>query len=190
MKTKLIKEAKRFQQLAGIIPLHESEQTNYDLVLNVVKSHEDDDVLNDFNNTFQQGHNISKEEFFNFFEQHMDDMSELSDIEKNWKFVESGGDYSIFDGEDGYEDDFIDKDDMDITDENWKQLNMEKIETDENGIGWVEFIDSTKQDDNNFFIRKDDILKVSKGISNYVSDGDNNISFMSKEDASYILSKI
>ena len=103
-----INEIKRMQQLAGIIPLHESEQTNYDLVLQIVKSHEDDDVLNDFNNAFQQGQNITKDEFFNFFEQYMDDMGELSDIEKNWKFVESGGDYSVFDDEDGYDEDIAD----------------------------------------------------------------------------------
>jgi hypothetical protein len=105
MKKQLINEIKRMQQLAGIIPLHENEQTNYNLVLSVVKSHEDDEILDDFNNTFQQGQNITRKEFFDFFEQYMDDMSELSDIEKNWKFVESGGDYSVFDGEEGYDED-------------------------------------------------------------------------------------
>ena len=83
--------------------------SNYGLVLEIVWSFEDDDVENDFKERFKEGENISKEEFFDFFEGYMDDMSELYYIKKNWEYVESGGDESVYDEEE--EDDDWDEDD-------------------------------------------------------------------------------
>ena len=96
-----INEIKRMQKLAGILK-ENIGGSNYDLVLQIVNSYEDENILNDFNNEFQQGQNITKDEFFMFFELYIDDMSELDNIKKNWEYVESGGDDSVFDDEEEY----------------------------------------------------------------------------------------
>jgi len=71
------------------------KNSNYDLVLEIVKSYEAEDILNDFSNEFKEGSNISKSEFVEFFNKYIDDMSEVEFIKNNWKYVESGGDWSV-----------------------------------------------------------------------------------------------
>jgi hypothetical protein len=73
------------------------KNSNYDLVLEIVESYEMEDILNDFNNEFEKGSNISKSEFVEFFNKYIDDMSETYYIGLNWKYVNSGGDESVYD---------------------------------------------------------------------------------------------
>jgi hypothetical protein len=73
------------------------KKSNYDLVLEIVESYEMEDVLNDFNSEFEKGSNISKSEFVKFFNKYIDDMSETYYIGLNWKYVNSGGDESVYD---------------------------------------------------------------------------------------------
>jgi hypothetical protein len=71
------------------------KNSNYDLVLEIIGFYDDEDVLNDFNNEFKKGSDISKSEFVEFFNKYIDDMSEVEFIKNNWKYVESGGDWSV-----------------------------------------------------------------------------------------------
>jgi hypothetical protein len=71
------------------------KNSNYDLVYEICGFYDDVEIENDFKSKFKVGSNISKDEFFEFFESLMDDMSEIDFIENNWRYVESGGDWSI-----------------------------------------------------------------------------------------------
>jgi len=73
------------------------KNSNYDLVLEIVESYEAEDIMNDFKEEFEVGSNISKSEFFEFFNKYIDDMSETYYIGLNWKYVNSGGDDSVYD---------------------------------------------------------------------------------------------
>ena len=73
------------------------KNSNYDLVLEIVKSYEAEDILNDFKGEFEEGSDISKNEFVEFFNRYIDDMSETYYIGLNWKYVNSGGDESVYD---------------------------------------------------------------------------------------------
>jgi hypothetical protein len=72
-------------------------KSNYDLVLEVFKSYEVDIVLEDFKNSFIEGENVSREDYNKFCWKYVDDLSEGYYIDLNWKFIESGGDWSVFD---------------------------------------------------------------------------------------------
>jgi hypothetical protein len=74
-------------------------KSNYDLVLEVIENYDDEDVLNDFKSRFEEGKNVSKKEFYGFCKNCIDDMSEVYYIRKNWEYIDSGGDYSVFDEE-------------------------------------------------------------------------------------------
>ncbi len=74
----------------------------YEWVLNVIESYEDEEVLNDFKERFEEGEDVSKEDYFDFCISYVDDMSEGYYIRKNWEYIMSGGDMSVFD-EDGEE---------------------------------------------------------------------------------------
>ena len=74
----------------------------YEWVLNVIESYEDEEVLNDFKERFEEGEDVSKEDYFDFCGNYVDDMSEGYYIRKNWEYIMSGGDMSVFD-EDGEE---------------------------------------------------------------------------------------
>jgi hypothetical protein len=76
----------------------------YDLVLEIAKSYVDEDILQDFLTTFPAGEPISEEEFKDFFGQYVDDYGDWYYINQNWKYVESGGDESVFDEEEDDED--------------------------------------------------------------------------------------
>ena len=71
------------------------KNSNYDLVLEIIGFYDDEDILNDFSNEFKEGSDISKSEFVEFFNKYIDDMSEVEFIKNNWKYVESGGDWSV-----------------------------------------------------------------------------------------------
>lgn len=74
--------------------------SNYKLVLEIIESYEDESVLNDFKSKFKEGENVSKEEYFEFCKEYIDDMSDMYYIKLNWKYIESGGDEDVFDEED------------------------------------------------------------------------------------------
>lgn len=73
------------------------KKSNYDLVLEIVESYEAEDILNDFKNEFEEGSDLSKKKFIEFFNKYIDDMSETYYIGLNWKYVKSGGDESVYD---------------------------------------------------------------------------------------------
>ena len=70
--------------------------SNYNLVKEVFEMYDDEDILNDFLNEFEVGKDISKKEFVEFSKRYIDDMSEMIYIRKNWKYIVSGGDESVF----------------------------------------------------------------------------------------------
>ena len=57
---------------------------SYNQVLDIFKSYEDEEILNDFKSEFPEGKDISKEDYFEFSERYIDDMSEVSYIQANW----------------------------------------------------------------------------------------------------------
>jgi hypothetical protein len=71
------------------------KKSNYDLVKEVVKFYEDEEIMNDFNDEFEEGIDISRYEFVEFFSKFIDDMSESEFIKNNWIYVENGGDWSV-----------------------------------------------------------------------------------------------
>jgi hypothetical protein len=71
--------------------------SNYDLVKEIFESYDSEEVLNDFLNEFEVGEDISREEFSEFSHRYIDDMSEVIFIYRNWRYIESGGDESVFD---------------------------------------------------------------------------------------------
>jgi hypothetical protein len=76
------------------------KKSNYDLVLEIIESYEDEEILNDFKNEFEEGEDVSKEDYLEFLFNYIDDMSETYYIKKNWEYIESGGDESVYDDED------------------------------------------------------------------------------------------
>jgi hypothetical protein len=68
---------------------------NYDAVLEVIESYEDEDILKDFKSKFKINKYISECDFYEFNMEHISDMSEEYFIKLNWKYIESG-DESVF----------------------------------------------------------------------------------------------
>jgi len=68
---------------------------NYDVVLEVIESYEDEDILKDFKSKFKINKYISECDFYEFNMKYIDDMSEEYYIKLNWKYIESG-DESVF----------------------------------------------------------------------------------------------
>ena len=71
-----------------------NKESNYDLVLQVVEMHDDQDIMDDFINEFPPGNRISKREFVEFFNRYIDDMSEVQFIKENWNWVKNGGSWN------------------------------------------------------------------------------------------------
>lgn len=71
-------------------------KSNYYFVLEVIKSYEIEKVLSDFKDRFVEGENISKDDYWDFCWNYIDDISEGYDIDLNWKWIESGGDWDVF----------------------------------------------------------------------------------------------
>lgn len=57
---------------------------NYEDVLSIFESYEDEDILNDFINEFPEGEPINRTQYDNFAMDYIDDMSEVSLIQANW----------------------------------------------------------------------------------------------------------
>lgn len=73
------------------------KKSNYDLVLEIVKSYEDKIILDNFKKEFEEDKNVSKKKYMEFFFDYIDDMSETYYIKKNWEYIRSGGDESVYD---------------------------------------------------------------------------------------------
>lgn len=71
---------------------------NYDLVLEIVESYEDEEILKSFLEEFEVGKDVSKNKYNEFFMKFIDDMSEVYFIKLNWEYIISGGDESVYDG--------------------------------------------------------------------------------------------
>jgi len=57
---------------------------SYNQVLDIFKSYEDEEILNDFKSEFPEGEDINKEDYSDFSITLIDDMSEVSYIQANW----------------------------------------------------------------------------------------------------------
>jgi hypothetical protein len=57
---------------------------SYDEVLNIFVSYEDEDTLNEFKSFFPEGKDITKDDYLEFSESIIDDLSEISYIQANW----------------------------------------------------------------------------------------------------------
>jgi len=68
---------------------------NYDVVLEVIESYEDEDILKDFKSKFKINKYISECDFYEFNMEHISDMSEEYYIKLNWEYIKSG-DESVF----------------------------------------------------------------------------------------------
>ena len=80
-------------------------KSNYDLVLEIIESYEMDDILSDFKKVFKKDKNVSKDDYFEFCKGWIDDMSEMDYVNLNWLYIESGGDESVFDEVEEYDED-------------------------------------------------------------------------------------
>ena len=56
-----------------------------------------EEVMNDFYDTFKEGVDVSKKEWNGFCWKYVDDSGEGYYIDLNWKFIVSGGDESVYD---------------------------------------------------------------------------------------------
>ena len=80
-------------------------KSNYDLVLEIIESYEMDDILSDFKKVFKKDKNVSKDDYFEFCKGWIDDMSEMDYVNLNWLYIESGGDESVYDEVEEYDED-------------------------------------------------------------------------------------
>ena len=100
---KPINEIKRMQRIAGLITESEYQESlmnesfdlnaafeaspmshSYNDVLDIIEDYEDEDILDNFKAEFPEGKDISREDYNNFAEEYMDDMSEVDYIKANW----------------------------------------------------------------------------------------------------------
>ena len=54
-------------------------------------------VMNDFYNSFKEGVEVSKDEFFDFCGKYIDDCSEFYFVRLNWEYIISGGNNYVYD---------------------------------------------------------------------------------------------
>jgi hypothetical protein len=73
------------------------KKSNYNLVLEIIKSYERENILNDFKNEFKEGKNVLKKDYFRFCEKYIGDCSEYYYIKLNWKYIRKGGDENVYD---------------------------------------------------------------------------------------------
>ena len=54
-------------------------------------------VMNDFYNSFKEGVEVSKDEFFDFCSKYIDDCGEFYYVRLNWEYIISGGNNYVYD---------------------------------------------------------------------------------------------
>jgi intein/homing endonuclease len=57
---------------------------SYLYVIEVIESYEDEKILNDFKNKFEEGKEIEYKDYFEFCNDYIDDVSETYYIDCNW----------------------------------------------------------------------------------------------------------
>ncbi len=57
---------------------------SFDFVKDVIESYEDEDILNDFLDEFEEGKDIVYKDYYDFCYNYIDDMSETYYINCNW----------------------------------------------------------------------------------------------------------
>ena len=60
------------------------EEHSYDEVLDIIRSYEDEGLLNKFNSTFPSTQSVKRDEYVKFLTSYIDDMSEMDYIKANW----------------------------------------------------------------------------------------------------------
>lgn len=73
------------------------EKGKYSLVLEIVESYEDEMILNSFLEEFEEGEDVSRDKYDEFCMRFIDDVSEEYYVRLNWKYIISGGDWSVYD---------------------------------------------------------------------------------------------
>ena len=109
-------------EIEGMLSEEDGETISKEEAKEYAESWEDDDILNDFNKTFNNQEKVTKPEFVNFFEDYIDDMSEIKYIQAAWRKLSSGeGLYEVKDKETDTEevtDDVTDGEEtVDVTDD-------------------------------------------------------------------------
>lgn len=72
-------------------------KNNYELVKEIIKSYEMDLIVKEFVKSFKVGENIKYKDYYDFCMKYVDDISEIYYIDLNWKYINSGGDESVYD---------------------------------------------------------------------------------------------
>ena len=62
-------------------------KSNYELVLEIIESYDDESILSDFKSEFKVSKNIRKKDYMLFCKKYIDDISEIEDIKLNWKEI-------------------------------------------------------------------------------------------------------
>jgi hypothetical protein len=60
---------------------------DYNFVKEIIESYEDEEILNDFLNEFEENKEIKYKDYFDFCYNYIDDMSEVDYIKGNWNEV-------------------------------------------------------------------------------------------------------
>jgi predicted Ser/Thr protein kinase len=60
---------------------------DYNFVKEIIESYEDEEILNDFLNEFEEDKEIKYENYFDFCYNYIDDMSEVDYIKGNWNEI-------------------------------------------------------------------------------------------------------
>ena len=60
---------------------------DYNFVKEIIESYEDEEILNDFLNEFEEDKEIKYGDYFDFCYNYIDDMSEVDYIKGNWNEV-------------------------------------------------------------------------------------------------------
>jgi hypothetical protein len=60
------------------------EKRSYDFVKSIIESYEDEEILNEFLDEFEEGKDIYYEDYYVFCYKFIDDMSEIDYIKSNW----------------------------------------------------------------------------------------------------------
>lgn len=77
-------------ELEGMLSEAEGETITTEEAREYAESWEEDFILDDFNKAFNNQEKVTKPEFVNFFEDYMDDMSEIKYIQAAWRKLSSG----------------------------------------------------------------------------------------------------
>ena len=84
------------EEIRKVLKEENNDALYYNRAEEVVKSYENKNQLKDFYKNFPKNSKITKQQWFNWNEKYMDDMSELEYIKQHWKYITTGND-SVYD---------------------------------------------------------------------------------------------